>query len=78
MEISLNVKTESLVELSLGRLSLPFVSVHDIPLLMNFITLSVNSNVFVFTVKFSNNFDNLSFLVDDCWSLISEELPPSW
>jgi hypothetical protein len=47
-------------------------------LLMDFIALCIDTNVLVFTIKFTNNFKDLSFLIDNCWSLVLEELPPSW
>jgi hypothetical protein len=56
VEISFNIETESLVELSLGRFSLPLVNIHDIPLLMDLVVSTVNSNVSVLLVDLANNF----------------------
>jgi hypothetical protein len=77
IEISLNIETESLVELSLGWLSLPFINVDDIPLLMNLIIPLANNDVSVFRINTTLNFQNLSFIIDYSRTLVSEELPPS-
>jgi len=77
VEVSLNIKSESLVELSFCWFSLPFISIDDIPLLMDFVLQSVNTNVSVLGINTSLDFQNLSFLVCDVSSLQSEHLPPS-
>jgi len=56
VEISFDVETESLIEFSLGWLSLPFINVDDIPLLVKFIGLFVDTDILVFTIKFTNDF----------------------
>jgi hypothetical protein len=48
VEVSLNVKTESFIELTLSWFSLPLIGVDDVPLLVNGILLSVDTNVSVF------------------------------
>jgi hypothetical protein len=48
VEVSLNVKTEVLIELTLGWFSLPFINVDDVPLLVDFTVLSMDDNVSVF------------------------------
>jgi hypothetical protein len=63
MEISLNVESELFVEFTLLRLTLPFVNIHDVPLLVDSIVLSVDSNVSVLSIDVSNNFEYLSSLI---------------
>ena len=77
VEVSLNIKSESLVELSFCWFSLPFISIDNIPLLMDFVLQSVYTNVSVLGINTSLDFQNLSFLVCDVSSLQSEHLPPS-
>jgi hypothetical protein len=48
VEVSLNVKTEVLIELTLSWFSLPFINVDDVPLLVDFTVLSMDDNVSVF------------------------------
>jgi hypothetical protein len=65
VEISLNVKSESLIELSFSWLTLPFINVDDVPLLVDSILLLVDSDVSVFSVSSTLNFQYLTSLVDD-------------
>jgi hypothetical protein len=48
VEVSLNVKTEVFIELTLSWFSLPFINVDDVPLLVDFTVLSMDDNVSVF------------------------------
>jgi len=65
MEISFNIKTEFLIELTLLRFTLPFVNVHDVPLLVDSILLSVDSNVSVLLIDIALNLKDLSSLIDN-------------
>jgi hypothetical protein len=78
VEVSLNIKTESFVELTLSWFTLPFVNVDNIPLLMDLVVSLVDTDVSVFLINSTLNFHYLSSLVDNLRSLVSEELPPSW
>jgi hypothetical protein len=77
VEISFNIETELFVEFSLSWLTLPFISIDDVPLLVDTVISIVDTDVSVLLVDVSNNFEDLSFLVDNIRSLISEHLPPS-
>jgi hypothetical protein len=72
VEWSFNVKSELLVELSFLWFSLPFVNIHDIPLLMDSIVLFVNTNVSVLSINIANNFDSLALFVYNSSALVSE------
>jgi hypothetical protein len=77
VEISFDIETEFIVEFSFSWFSLPFISIDDVPLLVDISILIGYLNVSVFRIEISLNFDNLSSLVDNESILISEELPPS-
>jgi len=77
VEVSLNKESESFVELSLGWFSLPFISVDNVPLLVDLLLIVVNNNVSVLRIRSALNFNNFTVLVDNVWSLVSEHLPPS-
>jgi Zn-dependent M16 (insulinase) family peptidase len=77
IEISFDVKSKSFIELSFSWLTLPFININDVPLLEDLILVLVDTNVSVFLINSSLNFENLSFLVHNLSSLVSEELPPS-
>jgi hypothetical protein len=77
VEISFDVKSELWIEFSFLWFSLPFINVHDIPLLVDLVVLSINNDVSVFSINVTLNFDNLTLLVDNGSALILEELPPS-
>jgi hypothetical protein len=48
VEVSLNIKTEVLIEFSLSWFTLPFISIDDVPLLVDLTVLSMDDNVSVF------------------------------
>jgi hypothetical protein len=50
IEISLNVKTESFIELSLSWFSLPFINIDNIPLLVDLSMFVINLDVSVFSI----------------------------
>jgi hypothetical protein len=78
VEISLNVKTELLVELSLSWLLLIVFNINYSPSLMNFIVSSFHHKVSIFIVKTSRNGNDLSFFVgQETIIAISKHLPPS-
>jgi hypothetical protein len=78
VEVSFNIESKSVIELSLGWLTLPLINIDDIKLLIYGILLSIHTNVSIFCINSSLNFNDLSFLVDNWGTLVSEELPPSW
>jgi hypothetical protein len=56
------------------------INIDDLPLLSDVISFVCNLDISVFHISVDVlvlNFNNLSFLVDDVTSLVSEELPPS-
>jgi hypothetical protein len=77
VEISFDIEAELFIEFSLLWLSLPFVNIHDIPLLVDAIVICMDTNISVFSINIALNFKNLTFLVDNRSTLVLEELPPS-
>jgi len=78
VEVSLNVKSELLVELTLGWLLLVFINIGNLPSLVDLAILSLQNNVSVFVVKSSINSNDLSFFVGNITIVfVSEHLPPS-
>jgi hypothetical protein len=77
MEVSLNVKTELLVELSLSWFSLPFISVDNIPWLVESVVLVLDFNVSVFSINIALDMKDLAFLIAHVDTSVSEHLPPS-
>jgi hypothetical protein len=65
VEISLNIETESLIKLTLSRLSFPFIYINNIPLLMDLVILLIDSNVSVFLIDSTLYFNNFTFVVND-------------
>ena len=65
MEISFDVETILLVEFSLSWFTLPLISIDDVPLLVDLVSLSIDTNVSVLLVNVSLDFQDLSFLVDN-------------
>jgi hypothetical protein len=63
VEVSFNVESESLIELTLSWFSLPFVNIDDVPLLEDLVLLNSNNNVSVLLINSTLDFYNLSFLV---------------
>jgi len=79
VEISFNIKTNVFIHLTLGWL-LVLIDIDDFPLLSEFVVLATYHDISVFHISVDSlvlNLDNLSSLVDEITSLISEELPPS-
>jgi hypothetical protein len=66
-----------LVELTLLWFLWILISIDDVPLLVNLSMLVESDDVSVLVIKSTFNIEDLSFLVDNEWSLISEHLPPS-
>jgi len=50
VEVSLNIETEVLVEFSLSWVSLPFISIDDVPLLVDLSMFVINNDISVFTI----------------------------
>ena len=65
VEISLNIKTESFIELSLSWFSLPFINIDNIPLLVNLTIFSIDLDVSVFSINTSLDIQYLSSFIDD-------------
>ena len=77
VEVSLNVKTELLVELTLSWFSLILINVDNSPSLVDLTVLLFHNNVSVLIVKSSINGNDLSSFVRNEPIFISEQLPPS-
>jgi len=78
IEVSLDVKTELFVELSLDGFTLPFINIDDVPLLVDFTMCLVNNDVLLFSVNSTSNIKYLGILdVPNESTFKLEELPPS-
>ena len=77
VEVSLNNKTEVLIEFSLDWLLWIFIGIDDVELLVDLAVLVPDNHLSLLSIDSSMYIHNLSFLVHDVWSLESEELPPS-
>jgi hypothetical protein len=78
VEVSFNIETESLVELTFLWFSLPLINVHDIPLLIDFAVSSEDLDVLVLTINSSLHIQYLFvFDVSNESSINSPKLPPS-
>jgi hypothetical protein len=51
MEISLNIEAELFIELALSWLSLPLISIDDVPLLVDLVVLVIDHNVCIFGIN---------------------------
>ena len=75
MEVTFNIETELLIEFSLLWFSLPFINVHDVPLLTESSQSCVlwsNFNVSVLLVKVTTDIKHLSSFIGDVDTLVSE------
>jgi hypothetical protein len=77
VEVFLDNESELFVHFSFAWFSLPLISIDNIPLLVDSIALSVDSNVSVFLVDVTLNLEYLALLVYNSNTLVSEHLPPS-
>jgi hypothetical protein len=77
MEVFFYNESEFLVHFSFSGLTFPFIDVDDVPLLMNAIVSTIDTNVSVFLVNVSYNLHYFASLIDDVVILESEKLPPS-
>ena len=78
IEVSLDVKTELLIEFTLNWLTLPLVNIHNIPLLIDLTMGLMNNDVLLFSVNSTLDIKYLSVLdVSDECTFFLEELPPS-
>jgi hypothetical protein len=77
VEVSLNVKSKLLVELTLGWLIWVLISIDNLPSLVNFSMLLVNNDIPVFSVNASLNIKDLTFFVGDEGTIFFPQLPPS-
>jgi len=67
VEWSFNIESELFVKFSLLWLFWIFVSIDDIPLLVNLTMFGPYNNVSVFIIKTSMDIQNLSFLIHNEW-----------
>jgi hypothetical protein len=72
MEISLDIESELFVEFSLSWLSLPLVSVHNIPLLIDLAVFVLSLNISVFLINVSTDMKNSSSLIGYIDILVSK------
>jgi hypothetical protein len=77
MEISFNIETESLVEFTLSWISLPLVSIDDVPLLRNVVLFLRSIDILLLLIKILVYVHDLSMIVGKVMALHSEHLPPS-
>jgi hypothetical protein len=77
MEISLNIQAEAFVEFSLSWISLPLVSINDVPLLRNIVGSLSSIEILVFLIDILVYVHDLSSFVGKVLALHSEHLPPS-
>ena len=77
VEWSFNIESEHLVEFSLLWIFWHFVSVDDIPLLVESLMFVPDDDVSVFSIYSSGYIQDLAFIVNNISTLISEQLPPS-
>jgi hypothetical protein len=77
VEWSFDVETELFIQFSLSWFSLPFISIDDVPLLVDSSVLLEEDDVSVLGILSTLNIHYLSFLVDNESTLVSEELPMS-
>jgi hypothetical protein len=77
VEGSVNIKTEVLVELSLGWFTLPLVLIDNIELLVNLSVSVVGNDVSVFIIDSTLDIPNLVSFIGNLKSLSVPELPPS-
>jgi len=78
MEVSFNIETESLVELTLCRFTLPLINIHNVPLLTDLTMNIVDNDVLVLSVNSTLYIESfVVFDVSNESSIKSEQLPPS-
>jgi hypothetical protein len=77
VEVSFNIKSELLVELTLGWLLLVVAHVYDLPFLVGLSVSWFDDDVSVLVIKSTLDCNNLTLGVDNEVVLISEDLPPS-
>jgi len=77
VEVSLNVKTELLVQLSLSWFVWVFISIDNLPSLVNLSVSLVNNDVSVLSINTALNIKDFTFLIDDEFTIFLEKLPPS-
>jgi hypothetical protein len=65
VEISLDIETKLFIKLSFAWFSLPLICIDNVPLLMDLVSLNIDTNVSVLLINVAYNFQNLSFLVYD-------------
>jgi len=77
VEWSFDIESESLVDFSLDWFSLPFINIHDVPLLVDTLMSVPDNDVSVFSINTTVDIEYLSVFVDNVSTVQSEHLPPS-
>jgi hypothetical protein len=77
MERSFNVETEVWVEFSLLWILWVFISIDEIPLLVETVLSLFHSEELALVVLVVLDCDDQASLIDDVMALVSEQLPPS-
>jgi hypothetical protein len=67
MEWSFDVESVFFIEFSFSWLSFPFISIDDIPLLVDFTMLVPRNDITAFLITCSFNIKDLSVLIDNNW-----------
>ena len=77
VEWSFDVQTKLFIELSLNWFSWVFISIDDIPLLVETTMLVPDDNVSAFSILSTMNIKDFSTFIHNESTLLSPELPPS-
>jgi hypothetical protein len=78
VEISFNIESEFFVQLSLGWFLWVFISIDNLPSLVNFSVSLMNNDVSVFSINTTSNIEHLLVLdIHYEFSILLEQLPPS-
>jgi len=78
IEISLDIETEIRIEFTLYWLIGILISINELPLLIDSSVFVLDYNVSIFIITCICNIHNLSSLIYNEFSILLEELPPSW
>jgi L-cystine uptake protein TcyP (sodium:dicarboxylate symporter family) len=77
VEISFNIQAEAFVEFTLSWISLPLISIDDIPLVRKMVLSLSSIEILVLLIDILVYVHDLSSLVGKVLALHSEHLPPS-
>jgi hypothetical protein len=73
VEISFNIESELLVELTLGWLIWILISIDDLPSLVDFTMLVMHNDVSVFSINATLNIKHFSFFVGEILTVLQSE-----